>query len=120
VAKKKKGAARKSAEGAAGVEHTQGGVTTRDDAHDLGAPMLAGDPEEPVGPEDALGAGPKRGDYRDRVGDSSYQPHETVLNPDYDPSDPTSPRTIVQPQRPRTEDIGDEPGKKGGVETSED
>jgi hypothetical protein len=111
-----KAPARKRREGA--LEHSQGGTTTRDDALDAGVPMLQGDPSEPTGPEDALGAGPKRGDYRDRLGDSSYQPHESVLNPDYDPDDPESPRTILVPQRPRADEIGDEKGKKGGVETS--
>jgi hypothetical protein len=51
------------------------GVTTRDDANDLGVPMLAGSSDEPTGPEDALGEGPKRGDYSDRIGPSNYQPH---------------------------------------------
>ncbi len=76
-------------------------VTTRDDALDLGVPMLPGDPGEPVGPEDALGSGPKRGDYRGRVGDASYNPHQGA-----------------EPQRPRAEDIGDEAGVKGGVGTA--
>lgn len=68
---------------------------------DLGVPMLAGSPDEPVGPEDALGEGPTRGDYRDRIGDPNrYHPHEGAT-----------------PQRPRTEDIGDESGAKGGVDT---
>jgi hypothetical protein len=31
------------------------GVTTRDDANDLGVPMLAGSSDEPTGPEDSLG-----------------------------------------------------------------
>jgi hypothetical protein len=101
------------------LEHTQGGVTTRDDALDAGVPMLAGDPSERTGPEDALGPGPKRGDYTDRIGDSSYQPHESVPNPDYDPDDPSSPTTILVPQRPRADEIGDVKGKKGGVETVE-
>lgn len=48
-------------------EHTQGGTTTRDDATDMGVPMLPGRADEPVGPEDALGLGPKRGDYRERI-----------------------------------------------------
>lgn len=68
---------------------------------DLGVPMLPGDPSEPQGPEDALGEGPTRGDYRDRIGSNSYQPH-----------------TGMTPQRPRTEEIGDVPGEKGGVTTS--
>ena len=82
------------------------GVTTRDDANDLGVPMLAGSSSEPVGPEDALGEGPKRGDYSDRIGPSNYHPHEAVRQED---------GTVkFVPQRPRTEDRGDAPGK-GGV-----
>lgn len=67
---------------------------------DLGVPMLPGDGSEPAGPEDALGVGPKRGDYSGRVGPSTYRPHAGT-----------------EPQKPRVEDIGDEPGKKGGVDT---
>jgi hypothetical protein len=77
-------------------------ATTRDDALDLGVPMLPGSPDEPVGPEDALGPGPKRGDYSDRLGGSGYLPHEGGT-----------------PQRPRVENVGDAEGLKGGVETSE-
>jgi hypothetical protein len=78
-----------------------GSVTTRDDATDLGVPMLQGAPEEPVGPEDALGKGPTRGDYRNRLGGSDYSPHEGA-----------------EPQRPRAEEIGEVAGKKGGVDTA--
>ena len=49
------------------LEHSAGGITTRDDRNDLGVPMVQGSGDEPVGPEDALGAGPKRGDYTGRV-----------------------------------------------------
>jgi hypothetical protein len=49
--------------------------STRDDLHDQGVPMLAGDPREPVGPEDALGVGEKRGDYSDRI---EGRPHTAV------------------------------------------
>lgn len=83
------------------LRHSEGGVTTRDDKTDLGVPMLPGSPDEPVGPEDALGEGPKRGDYTGRLGGSSYNPHDGTV-----------------PQRPRAEDIGDVPGLKGGVETA--
>lgn len=86
---------------AAKVEHSEGGVTTRDDALDLGVPMLPGDPSEPVGPEDALGEGPTRGDYRDRLGGPSYQPHDGA-----------------EPQKPRADEIGDVKGRKGGVDTA--
>jgi hypothetical protein len=78
---------------------TPDGPTTRD-AGDLGVPMLAGQPDEPIGPEDALGAGPKRGDYSDRIGPATYHPH-----------------TGTTPQRPNVEDIGDAPSLKGGVDT---
>jgi hypothetical protein len=62
---------------------------------------------EPVGPEDALGQGPKRGDYTGRIGPDSYNPHESVRQED---------GTVkLVPQRPRAEEIGDTPGEKGGV-----
>lgn len=48
------------------LEHTAGGATTRDPM-DAGVPMIQGKPTEPVGPEDALGPGAKRGDYSDRL-----------------------------------------------------
>ena len=85
------------------LKHTRGGSTTRDDALDLGVPMLPGDGSEPVGPEDALGKGPKRGDYRNKLGGDGYHPHEGNV-----------------PQRPRAENRGDVKGKKGGVTTTED
>lgn len=66
---------------------------------DLGVPMLPSSGDEPTGPEDALGVGPKRGDYTGRVGES-YHPHSGSV-----------------PQKPRVTDIGDVPGKKGGVDT---
>lgn len=101
--------------GNAKLEHTEGGTTTRDDATDVGVPMLAGSPDEPVGPEDALGPGPKRGDYRDRLGGAGYYPTETVAIPDAKPGEA---QARVEAQRPRANDIGDVAGKKGGVETS--
>ena len=85
----------------AALQHSQGGATTRDDKNDLGVPMLPGDPSEPQGPEDALGPGPTRGDYRNRIGADNYNPHSGAT-----------------PQRPNAESIGDVPGKKGGVETT--
>lgn len=93
----------------AGLKHAAGGVTTRDDATDMGVPMLPGRPDEPVGPEDALGVGPKRGDYRGRIGPESYQPHEALADTSDSPA-----QVRVEAQRPRAEEIGDEPGK-GGV-----
>lgn len=88
--------------------------SNRGDAADVGVPMLPGDPSEPVGPEDALGAGPKRGDYSKRVGSSNYDPHQIV------PVDakPGEPSVKVVSQRSRAEERGDKKGVKGGVETS--
>lgn len=97
------------------LKHSQGGVTTRDDATDMGVPMLPGSPSEPQGPEDALGPGPKRGDYSGRIGDANYHPHQTVPVANPKPGDPT---TAVVEQRPRADERGDVEGKKGGVETT--
>lgn len=93
------------------AQHPQGGVTTRDDVTDSGVPMAPGKPSEPTGPEDALGVGPKRGDYSGRIGPSSYQPHESIPVPDAKPGEAT---VRVEAQRPRVADQGDAPGK-GGV-----
>lgn len=82
------------------------GVTTRDDKNDLGVPMLAGSSSEPTGPEDALGDGPKRGDYTDRVGPSNYHPHANE-------------GSGLVPQRPRASDRGEVEGRKGGVDSAE-
>lgn len=98
------------------LEHVDGGTTTRDDALDAGVPMLPGDGSEPQGPEDALGIGPKRGDYRERIGPSGYQPHQSVPVPDAKPGEATA---RLEAQRPRADDIGDEPGVKGGTQTVE-
>jgi hypothetical protein len=99
------------------LEHTAGGTTTRDDALDMGVPMLPGKPDEPVGPEDALGEGPKRGDYSGRIGPSNYQPHEVRAASAEDVADPNKPSVIVEAQRPRVDEVGDAPGK-GGVTTA--
>lgn len=105
------------------LEHSVDGSTTRDDLNDAGVPMQAGSPKEPVGPEDALGEGAKRGDYRDRV---VGNPHEAVAvegggeairDEDGNVLD-YAPRSALQAQKPRTEEIGDEPGK-GGVPVPE-
>jgi len=95
------------------LEHPEGGVTTRDDALDSGAPMIQGDASEPVGPEDALGSGPKRGDYSKLIG--NLQHAAAVVNPNYDASDPNSPRTVLVEQNPLVEQRGDEKGVKGGT-----
>lgn len=80
------------------------GVTTRDDALDLGVPMAEGE-TRPSGPEDALGVGEKRGDYSDRIGPSSYRPHEVVVTDDDEAfDDPNQPSFVAEPQRPRVDD----------------
>lgn len=94
------------------LKHSQGGVTTRDDALDSGAPMLAGDPSEPAGPEDALGSGLKRGDYAYW---QTRRHQASVVNPNHDPSDPTSPRVVLVDQNPLVGQRGDEKGVKGGT-----
>lgn len=99
------------------LKHTEGGMTTRDDALDAGVPMLPGSPDEPQGPEDALGIGPKRGDYTGRVGPEGYQPHQSVPIPAKDRTE-GGPTARLEAQRPRTEDIGDESGVKGGTHTA--
>lgn len=93
------------------LEHSEGGVTTRDDVTDLGVPMLPGRPDEPVGPEDALGPGAKRGDYRERV---LTDAHVVEPNPDAKPGEP---QVRVVNQTERAANIADEPGK-GGVTTA--
>lgn len=112
----------------ADLEHSRdpGGRTTRDDKTDAGVPMLQGSPAEPVGPEDALGVGDKRGDYRDRI---PGHPHESRAlagggEPVYREDDDGNqvvvdyqPRSELVAQAPRTEQIGDVEGKKGGVQT---
>lgn len=99
------------------AEHTAGGVTTRDDALDSGVPMLAGDPAEPVGPEDALGAGPKRGDYSEVVGNRQH--FRSVPNPDRKDGDDTVPAYVLEHQNPHVSEVGEVAGKKGGVDTAE-
>ena len=95
------------------LQHTAGGVTTRDDALDSGAPMLPGDPSEPAGPEDALGSGQKRGDYSALIGNKRHQ--ASVPNPNYDPADPNSPQAVLVDQNPLVKQRGDERGVKGGT-----
>lgn len=131
-----------SVEANAGLEHSQGGVTTRDDRHDVGVPMLQGDPKEPTGPEDALGRGEKRGDYRERVpgephtavpledgGQPIYKYVHRETGAEVDEGDKNAvrvqvdvaPRSEIVRQKPRTEDIGNsDPELKGGVTTDPD
>ena len=100
------------------AEHKNSRKTAdRGDALDVGVPMLPSDGNERQGPEDALGLGPKRGDYRNRIGNSAYIPTTTERIPPAEREE-GGPHTRVVYQRPRAEDIGDEKGKKGGVETA--
>lgn len=91
------------------------GPTHADDATYEGVKMEpaedGADTTERGGPEDALGLGPKRGHYKHPDG---YEPHETLPVAGAKPGEP---RVAMDAQKPRTEDIGDEAGKKGGVET---
>jgi hypothetical protein len=89
------------------------GTTHADDATYSGVEMEPADADttERGGPEDALGLGPKRGHYKHPDG---YEPHENLPVAGAAPGEP---RVVASAQKPRTEDIGDEAGKKGGVET---
>lgn len=97
----------------AGLVHSDPNApeSTRDDYLDAGVPMLPGSPAERQGPEDALGIGPKRGDYTSRVGPADYNPHVSVF-------DPESGRIRLVPQRELAKQIGEVPGAKGGVDTN--
>ena len=95
------------------LEHTEGGTTTRDDALDAGVPMLAGDPSEPVGPEDAFGPGPKRGDYSDRIDSGPHLVSEPIAD-----AEPGEPIARLVPASDRASQRGDEKGRKGGVDTA--
>lgn len=95
------------------LKHSVEGVTTRQDALDSGVPMLPGDASEPAGPEDALGSGRKRGDYSAVIGNKQH--YASVPNPNYDPADPNSPRTVLVHQNPLVEQRGDDKGVKGGT-----
>lgn len=95
------------------LEHSKGGRTTRSDATDLGVTMLPGDPNEPVGPEDAFGFGPTRGDYRQRLGDAAYNPHVSVPVPDADAGEPN---VVLVPQAQLAQAIAEVPREKGGTQ----
>jgi hypothetical protein len=91
----------------AGLEHSQGGATTRQDGTDAGVPMLQGDPAERQGPEDALGPEPKRGDYSTRLG-NQYNPHIAVKGADG--------LTRLVAQTPNAGERGEQARIKGGVD----
>jgi hypothetical protein len=69
------------------LEHTNGGVTTRD-AMDAGVAMVQGSPDEPVGPEDALGPDPTRGDYSDRLVSGPSMVSEVIPEEERTPDGP--------------------------------
>lgn len=94
----------------AALEHTADGPTTRSDATDVGVPMLAGDPAEPIGPEDAFGPGPKRGLYAPRETGA----HATVEVIPPGEREENGPTTRVVDQVARAAEQGEAPGK-GGV-----
>ncbi len=92
------------------------------DAHDGGVPMIpATEPRsEPTGPEDALGLGPKRGDYSARLGGSDYNPHTVVAVEHVDDEGGVTVEQVMVPQKDLASEVGDEPGLKGGVDTHVD
>lgn len=107
-----------------GLEHSQGGTTTRDDRLDQGVPMLQGDPMEPVGPEDAFGPGPKRGDYVTRQDgsehfESVYLGESVPVTDDDGNTIDFTPSMTLAPQNQRVENVGEQAGLKGGVETAD-
>ena len=107
---------KKASNADAKLEHSVEGVTTRDDVTDMGVPMLAGDPAEPVGPEDAFGPGPKRGDYSKRLGDSYYNPHHVEAVPMSERKE-GEPIVRVVAQAPRASEQGEQARLKGGVDS---
>jgi hypothetical protein len=92
------------------------------DAHDGGVPMIpATEPRgEASGPEDAFGVGPKRGDYSKRLGGSDYNPHTVVPVEHMDEDGGITVQQVMVDQKALAEEIGDEPGLKGGVDTHTD
>lgn len=85
----------------------------KNDALDAGVPMLPGDPSEPVGPEDAIGPGLKRGDYTDRIDSGPHLVSERIPS-----AKPGEPHTRLVDASARASDIGDVKGEKGGVSTT--
>lgn len=108
------------AAGASGSEeHTEGGLTTKHDATDLGVPMAKGKADEPVGPEDAFGAGPKRGDYSGPAAETADNKEHYVMVPNADAGE-DEPNVIAVRQNDLATQQGTVPkGEKGGVTTSE-
>jgi len=93
-------------------------ITEEDrDALNMGVPMLETDvADEPTGPEDALGEGPTRGDYSDRIGPSNYHPHQVVPG---EQREDGSFVPVIQAQREFVEQGMTPPGTKGGVNSAQ-
>lgn len=94
------------------------------DANDAGVPMVpaSGPRTEPTGPEDALGLGPKRGDYSQRLGGSSYNPHTVVAVEHEDDEGNVQLEYVQIDQKESVEGsfLQEEAGVKGGVDTHSD
>lgn len=96
------------------------------DPLDQGVPVLASDVGEDrrklerQGPEDALGFGPKRGDYSNRLGGALPHTAVRVETDEKDEAGNYISHTVLVDQSANLEEIGDEPGLKGGVQTHSD
>jgi hypothetical protein len=99
--------------------------TTRDGT-DVGVNAVGTDGDEPQGPEDALGPGPKRGDYRDRQPEGAVHtrgvpiPDDELGRDEHGNLVEGQPITRMEVQNDHVHNIGDVPGKKGGVHTTLD
>jgi hypothetical protein len=92
--------------------------TVERDLLDSGVPMIETDwRDEPTGPEDALGEGPTRGDYSERIGPSNYHPHQVVAG---EQREDGSFEPVVQRQRDFVEQGETPPGTKGGVNSAQE
>lgn len=87
-------------------------------APETGVPVLPTTGAEPQGPEDALGPGPKRGDYRGRQPEGAVHMTGEVIPEDERVEGGPITRHVVQNHH--THNIGDVPGEKGGVTTKRD
>jgi hypothetical protein len=91
---------------------------------DVGVKALPSDGNERQGPEDALGHGPKRGDYRNRQPEDTLHtrqveiPESELLRDEAGGIIDGQPRTRTEVQNDHVHNIGDVPGKKGGVDTA--
>lgn len=91
---------------------------------DSGVDMADAAGDEPQGPEDALGKGPKRGDYSGRLDTTEhYESVPTGLSGTVENADggiDNAPRFKLEHQNPRAGEQGTPPeGTKGGVDSAE-